>query len=553
MFRKLLMTATFLISGILCSGVNVNNGNFYIAYTDFIFPNDGISPEITRTYNSRSSFVQGALGVGWSSEYESFLSFKNKVPTLHEAGGGNNILFSQEGPGRWINKEYGIQKIEAISMKQNGSDVEKASFYKKLGAPLKKDVAFRLTRANGRKMIFNDYGQLLRMSDANKNFLDFHYKNKTLVKIQDNFSNQVHLKWKNFGGFKRIVLVESGDKKSRYRYSQAGDLLSSKGMDGSTFEYDYDDEHNLIKISYANGAFKKIGYNKVKDWVTSFRDIDGVNSQYGYYSDSVDPENKFGTALTRTHPGESFKEEARFWYEFRKRPDNTKYNYRSVTLFQDLVTETVFTACCGTPLSIAQWNLDKKAQLDQKSSAWMKTSGKKFVTKFSYDSEGMLEEKVFPNGKKLSISYHPESKKIKEIVNGSQRVAYEYDDSLNLASAFDYSQGNRLDFVYDYSGKVTAVLQKDLKSQAEVSKLYFKYDSDGRPLEVKEKMKLGSAQTLKFKYGSQGEVLEILNAKGRAVASEPELSSTKRVYATFQQIIDVVQPSGIGLDAERAL
>ena len=75
------------------SGVNVNNGNFFVAYTDFIANTGGIDIKFVRTYNSRSNYVKGYFGVGWSSKYEGYLRLQKRDIVYHEGGGGNAIVF----------------------------------------------------------------------------------------------------------------------------------------------------------------------------------------------------------------------------------------------------------------------------------------------------------------------------------------------------------------------------------------------------------------------------------------------------------------------------
>lgn len=92
--------------------MNVNNGNFYVTYTDFVVFTAGLPIEITRTYNSRSSFVPGKFGVGWSSELDSYIKIESKEIVYFEGGGGNVLKFIPKGMDVWENTAAGNQYIK---------------------------------------------------------------------------------------------------------------------------------------------------------------------------------------------------------------------------------------------------------------------------------------------------------------------------------------------------------------------------------------------------------------------------------------------------------
>src|SRR4051794_4185207 len=102
------------VAGFGRAGVNVNNGNFYVTYTDFIVFNAGLPIEATRTYNSRSGFITGKFGVGWSNEMDSSLKFENKDIVYTEGGGGNILRFVAKGAGNWESAQMGLQGIKKI-------------------------------------------------------------------------------------------------------------------------------------------------------------------------------------------------------------------------------------------------------------------------------------------------------------------------------------------------------------------------------------------------------------------------------------------------------
>ena len=49
---------------------------------------------------------------------------------------------------------------------------------------------------------------------------------------------------------------------------------------------------------------------------------------------------------------------------------------------------------------------------------------------------------------------------------------------------------------------------------------------------------------------SNGQIKEVLNASGRNLASQAEITATQRIYGTFQRVLEVIQPTGVSLNAE---
>src|SRR5262245_50241964 len=75
------------------ANVSIKNGNFFIGYTDIIYPG-GFEPKIERVYNSKSPF-KGMFGWGWGNEFEVRLSVSaDGSVVVHEYGGGAENRFN---------------------------------------------------------------------------------------------------------------------------------------------------------------------------------------------------------------------------------------------------------------------------------------------------------------------------------------------------------------------------------------------------------------------------------------------------------------------------
>ncbi len=556
LMRKIL-AFSFILSIPLFARVNPDNGNFDVKYTDFIVFNSGMNLEFSRTYNSRSAHIRGYFGVGWSSQMEGYLQIQKDSVAYYEGGGGNMLRFEPVKGKKdfWASDVLGKQNL---TLNQSG---------------------YVLENSNGIKLLFTKEGRLSKVFDNNKNYVEYTYSKAGVPEIvKDNVGNQVQLKWATFGGFPRIVQIKRNDNVARYEYNKLGDLIKAEGMDSVPYAYSYDDEHNLTKILYQNGTYKEISYNKIRDWAIKFRDIDGRVTENEYFADSVDPENKFGTIVTNYKEGSKQKEQARFWYEFRRRPDGSPYKYRSVTMMRIIedvnyeamtefsttgvipekvpytVTETFYTQCCGTPLNISSWNEASNYKFSDSPSdiKWTQTNQKKNVTRFDYYNEGeftgFLKKKVFSNGETLSLIYKPSLKKISEFKRGDRRIQYEYDKEGNPVAIVDDKAQKRFVLSYGLKGEIASVKEFPLKGN-NPRLVYFRYNAEGLPVEIKEK--LGKKEdTLQVSYLPNGRINQVLNSKGRSVASKEEREAARRISETFTNLVELLKPSGLSLGPE---
>jgi YD repeat-containing protein len=521
------LAGAFLTMASLQAGINVNNGNFYVSYTDMYVPTAGLPLDITRTYNSRSNYVQGYFGVGWSSEIEGYIRVEPKSITFFEGGGGNIVTFKADKNNIWTSGTFGPQTIS------------------------KSGNIYILKTGQGKDLHFNERGRLVKIADINKNAIDFVYDaTNRLTLVKDNFNNQIKVNWKDFGKFPRIVLLEGATSKARYEYNNVGDLTKAFGADGVPYGYSYDDEHNMTKISYTDGSTKEMAYNKIKDWVLRYQDRDKSVTSYNYLSDTLDPENKFGTVVTRQVAGSKEKESTRFWYEFKRRADGSRYNSRAVTWIRGIATETLFTECCGTPQSISQWTASEPSLSDAKQ-GWTLAGTKKQTTLFEYHSDGLLKKKTLPDGSFTQLAYDAKLKKVSKVIQNERTIDYSYDARGNLASAHDRLENRKLDLTYDVGGRLTKVRDLFFVGNKQNSRdVFFRYDGQGNPIEIKEKSQFGGEGIIRLSYNSGGEVTSVTNGKGRAISSEAEVISARQVAATFQSLLDIIRPAGVTLTPE---
>jgi YD repeat-containing protein len=257
-------------------------------------------------------------------------------------------------------------------------------------------------------------------------------------------------------------------------------------------------------------------------------------------------------SVVRYKEGSKDKDESRFWYEFRKRADGSRYNHRAVTYINRTVTESFFTECCGTPIEIAQWGLTvAEAGANSKGLAWTNPRGEVRRTKFSYNPDGLLAKKVSADGIETRLSYDPKLKKVSKVSVGAKSYTYTYDPKGNLRTASDQAAKRELTLNYSAEGRITKI-QDVINEAGKLRKkdVLFSYDKAGRPSVVKEVRAGGGGGMIKMTYNARGEVTGVLNAQGRNLASEKDLESAREVALTFQSLLEIVQPAGVTLTPE---
>lgn len=548
-----LVITSFIVATQASANVSLKNGNFFIGYTDFVYPG-GMEPKAERVYNSKSSH-NGYFGFGWGSDYEVFLkvSADGSVVVYENGGGAQNRFSSPNLNAAEITK--GIDSIIEAKKKIGGfsgtqidqdknrlktdaryrNDEWQRLFERNLVQPRKiaegtmlksnkfsyqtmKKVknGYMRTFENGQVQTFNELGRLTRWADKNNNFLTFGYdKQGFLSFIQDNLNRRMNITMNARGKIEKIV----GDKGQTATYKYNGDeLVSSKDTDGNVYEYKYssNNRHNLVEIKYTDSTTLQLGYydmNKCENvkWV---KDRDGSLTQYDYAGECNGGLEHTTTTASKGPDGKEITK-ASYTYIERARADGERYTYKLATEIDGEKTETIYNECCGLPLEITK-------------------NGQK--TSFVYDSYGHVIKKTTPYdvtelaydlkaGKVSKVTKYSKSEKGKKSVNWSR---YQYDSKSNLVFAQN-SSGKTVKIVYDHTGRIKAMVDQSKR------KLEFTYNEASRPVEIKDPA-LGA---IKVEYNSSGEVKKVDSTGGRKIAAQ--------VTSAFQNLLDIIRPAGVSL------
>jgi YD repeat-containing protein len=529
-----------MIPAIALGGVNLKNGNFYITYTDIIVPGGGHDLEITRTYNSKSSY-QGWFGYGWGSLYETYLQVAADGSVIvHENGSGAVTRFLPKGnvdaksaAKRIVDKmrkQMGIQGKEASQLiKKLSSDAELRQAYAKkfdVKASLASGTVLHSTTRgiqtievtkdgfvrrynDGKVEEYNKAGKMLKMKDKHGYFIKFNYsKAGNLKSLKDSLAKQLFFEWYADGHVKHIWSVDK--KKTKYDYKD-GNLVESMDVAKNTYKYGYDATHNLTSVTYLDGSAMKITYHRYTQFVTSVTSRNGDVTKYKYEADEKNPDLHFWTLVTKKNVTGKMVTN-RYEYEMKVRPDGSQYTYRILTVVGGVRTETFYHEKNNLPIKI--------------------TRGK-FHTNFKYNDKGLLVEKRTSRGDFVKLSYDPKLNKITKVVNNKGQTDFIYrKGSLYQAKSSD---GKLVTLLYDHKGRITKMINADKKVKKKQI-LNFKYNAQGKPIEIA----MDKVGKIRVMYDNYGEIKKVESKAGHRMAM--------KVTQAFQSLLSIVKPAGVNLN-----
>ncbi len=535
------------------ANVSLKNGNFFIGYTDVIYPG-GFEPKIERIYNSKTPY-NGMFGWGWGNEYEAYMTVSaDGSVVVHEYGGGAENRFS---PVAFKPQELdqAVETIAETARKAGamGSTDQLAAYKKRL----KGDASFRndewekfraqgkleprqlasgaqlhsnrfsyqyITRVadgyvrnfdNGRVEKFNNGGRMVRISDKNNNFIELSYtKDNKIEKIVDNFNRKMFFTYNTLGKVEKIQ-GENG-KEATYRYNDLGELVASKDVDGNaySFKYSADKRHNMMEIGYSDKTTMAMTYfgRDQHENIKSVKDRDGTTTEYGYGDSASDKGQSWVSVGVKGSDGKMIST-SKYEYFVRHKPDGEEWTYKMVSTLDGDRTETVYNECCGLPILI-------------------KKQGEE--TAFEYDSKGHVTKKITPNevtelaydakvGKVTRVARYPKTNK-KE-TNWS---TFKYDDKGNLVFA-NNSEGKGVKLFYDGNGRIKSLVDQNKR------RIDFKYNENSKPVEITDP-NLG---TITVSYTNSGEIKKVESTAGRKIALQ--------VTSAFQNLLDIIRPAGVSL------
>jgi YD repeat-containing protein len=519
--------------------VDLKNANYADAWMDLSIAGTGYDLKVVRAYNSRTLY-NGIFGFGWCSDFETSLEITAEGNLrLTECGAGQETLYLSKG---FSEKDVEKTVKTIIERTKNENTTANAAYFSELERRLKVESALRseyaskynITRpitdksrfyANGRDVEFiekmgNYYsrttvegsiqkftmqGKLEKIYDRNGNYLTFTYDGKRLRDVTDNNGRKIAFSYYENGKVKAIT--GPGGIHAEYKFKNLNDLVWVKAANAQVFTYDYDDLHNLTKVTFPDKTTKELTYNKNYDLVTSYKDPEGCLETYDYKESEDKPREHFwATVVKKCKEKVILRAKYEFWYEM-KSDKTAKYLKRSKTQENDATTDVTYNEL-GKPMVVAR-------------------NGKN--TKFEYYDNGLLKKKVTPDGVATVLQYDANLKKVNKVLRGNKSSEFFYDTRGNLVKASN-SDGQKISLSYDARGRI-AIIEDQAKR-----KVAIKYEERfGKPYMI-EREGVGS---ITVSYGKAGEIEKVTSPAGPSVAIQ--------VASTFSNLLDLLQPTGVSL------
>jgi YD repeat-containing protein len=515
-------------------------------------PGNGYQMKVMRAYKSRSLY-NGIFGFGWCSSFETKLEVTAEGNIkITECGDGQVTVYSSQSLNQKNIDGAIAQIITKIKADEKGK-ILSADYYKKLSADLYTDDVRRLELAVRYKLIptvkegikysaignqaesvsfnkqfytrylqdgsyqrFNQQGKLIYGYDKSQNFIKYIYDKDLLVSVEDNNLRKLKLKYfpLSKSNKKQLVQQVSGPNGllTEYKYSPTGDLIWNKNAwaksDADVYSYDYNQFHNLTKVTWPDKTFIEIKYDNAKDWVLSFTDRNKCIENYNYEFAASEPQLHYWTTLTKACGRDQVaKNRTEFWHDKSNLGDTVLT--RLLKEVDGVSTDITYDPLSGKVLTI-------------------NNGGK--ISKFDYNSDGSMKSKLSKDTK-IEWVYDPTSKKTSSIkktgfdekgkVISTVTTSYQYNAQFNITSA-EVSDGLKLKMTYDTNGRVASITDQDKK----VVKVEYE-DRFGKPSMVTY-TGLGSAQV---SYNSNGEVSKISSPEGSSVALQ--------VLNSFNQMLNI--------------
>lgn len=542
----------FLLTNLASANVSLKNGNFFVGYYDLVY-SGGFNPSIERVYNSKSTY-NGIFGFGWGTGYEVYLQVAaDGSVVVYEFGGGAENRFVPPNP-KDLELDRAIKDIVAVAKKIGAFATQEKE--KEYSERLKRDLSFRndewekfiaqgklkprqlkdgtqlvsnkfsfqyITKTKngyvrsydtGKTESFNDDGKLVKLTDKNKNFVEFSYtKDGKLSKLVDNFSRKMFFTFNSQGKVTKVS-DDQGKKESNYRYNDKGELVWVKDAGGNVYEYKYGDGHNLTGIHYADGKKMEVAYYGPDKFgsVKSVKDKDGSVTDYDYAYDKNDKGYRKVAVNLKAKDGSSISKSS-YEYFLKYKADGQEWTHKLAQMVDNEKTETTYNECCGLPVSIKR--------------------GKEETT-FDYDGKGRVLKKVTPT-EVTQLQYHNKFGKVVKVQRSSRLVrqpaswaAFDYDDRGNLVQGKN-SENKTVRLVYDNNGRI-----KNLADQNK-RQISFKYNENSKPVEILDS-KYGA---ITVNYTNSGDIKSLESPKGEQIAAE--------VTRALQNLLDIIRPAGVSL------
>ncbi len=227
--------------------VNLFNGSFLFAHSDIALKSAKLPLSVSHLY--RPDFDEVKYGLGWKLSVEQTVDIMQKhgVYAVYTDAQGKRHYFMEDSDGS-IKDDAGLG----------------LTFTHECECYCGCETKYSIADEQGNKMLFNENGKLIQLTDAHGNISYLSYTNGNLTKVVDGNGNAATLTYQN-GKLYQIIDAD-GDALT---FGYDGDLLKNityPSSDGdsrvTTFDYiNINNSSKLIKVTDISGIVYEIGYD----------------------------------------------------------------------------------------------------------------------------------------------------------------------------------------------------------------------------------------------------------------------------------------------------
>ena len=357
-----LLTLSFPL--IASAGVNPNNGDFYITYSDIRQPSGEHSLDLERTYNSLSTGL-GWFGYGWGTLYESRLVIlPDNTVAVKERGNGRTTYYHSKlkdtgnhGVERIVEAAIQRDKLTSIAADALAIQLRDREDFRlskvlqyEITTTLPKDAvlgdscggASLILLSNGYKRIdcnrfgdsdsavdtFDLQGRLVRHELADGYAITIRYPDVKNAEICDSRGRSIALTWTPEG---RVATAKAAETALTYTYNTVQNLIKSENAVGLSYRYIYDDAHNLTQIMYVDDTKMTIDYFRKTGMVTSVTERNrepvfyGSNIELGAPEPVKPPKGEAHDAGDKAYEADDFTTAIKEWQSIADKNPATQF------------------------------------------------------------------------------------------------------------------------------------------------------------------------------------------------------------------------------------
>lgn len=466
------------LSGDLYGGqLHIKSGNFVYAHTDVNIP-QGTGPDlcIERTYNSQDK-TQGYFGYGWRLNMPRLIEGDGVVDIIDESG--SKVSFTRNEQGVYIPSEGHYETLRMVGQ-----------------------IFFVCQYKDGSFKIFHR-GQLSRdVYDNNGNSIEYFIRQENKITVSGN------------GGVITLTLdpqtshitraVDYTGRTWNYQYDDNNNLIQVTAPDGGKTTYAYDGSHNLKSITTPNqnaGDKKKTTFTYTGGKLTNITDT--LNNQTTV---SYNAGNR--KTVIETAPGTENHRKTEYSYDGQERITAQRdynvggdQNKNRITTYQynDSNNSKLFTAVTvenGQGISESQ-----SFTYDDRGNTLTETGYDGNTTAYLYDAGNNVIQRTDPYGKITLYTYDGNHNLLSEREGGSE-TTYLYENG-KLIQETD-AENAVTQYTYDSNGYPWKTINGTGAVLTETT-----YDTLGRIQE-----EAGEDKTTSYQYDIMGSITKITETAG---------------------------------------